>query len=341
MKKRKKYSSLYWLLRKRKIDNDIRKSKKRHLRRVRIKWSKKLNNKSAIDYVKISLPECSALFGNIDRFSSMINEIIAKSKTLDYSKKGLSLDMNKVRRFDSAGIIILLSLIKFLSNKQIKVKGSVPKSKNALKMLDEADFFSHVISRHKVSKSGKDTIFTVGDKITDQDVLADQIRKVVGHLTGNEDTFPPLYTTLGEIQINSVEHCCKISSDKNWFMSVHYESDRCEIDMVDIGKGIIGTLPLLLKQNVERLLSRQTQAETLLRLYKGDYQSSTREPNRNNGLPDIKQRVEANFIDKIHVITNKAYIELSEESVIDLNVNFPGTFYAIEITKNNIAHELS
>lgn len=286
-------------------------------------------------------PSDCRFFRDIDSLTEIIN--IIKSHFADNpGDKVLNLDLSKVKFFDVAAIIIILTLTNYLNGIGIRVFGRVPEDPRALEMLVESDFFSHVITKRNYSKNSKDRIVTstlAGKKVIETEVNAVEIRKIVLHLTGLENNYYPLYNVIGEIQGNSVEHANFDFSKKNWFMSVHYEDSKCLIILADIGEGILNTMGLRFGQNLKKLVSGLSDSQTLLNLFKGKYQSSTREPNRNTGLPGIFDSVKQKQIGKIHVITNKACLELSDESKYDLRHNFPGTLYSIEITKDNISNE--
>lgn len=286
-------------------------------------------------------PNDCRLFQDVDGFTKMINEI--KNHFSENSSENiLKLDLSDVKTFDAAAIVVILTLTNFLNGLGIKVIGKIPEDSNALDMLVESDFFSHVNISRNVVKKGKDIIYTstrAGKKVVETKLNAQEIRKIVLHLTGSEDSYGPLYNVIGEIQGNSVEHANFDTLKKNWFMSVHYEDEKCLIILADIGNGIINTMGLKFRQNFKIFVQGQSDAETLLNLFKGHYQSSTREPNRNTGLPGIFDSVKNKQIGKIHVITNKVYLELAEETKLEISNNFPGTLYAIEMTKENIYHE--
>lgn len=80
----------------------------------------------------------------------------------------------------------------------------------------------------------------------------------------------------------------------------------------------------------------ETPADILKNMFAGKYQSSTREKNRNNGLPDMVPRVKSNYLNNILVVSNNAIYDFSGKSTRTLNNSFPGTFYLIEITEENI-----
>lgn len=337
-----------WQLLAKRIDRDI-KRKNRDKKRLRLHGYRKItfddnlkpNDNPRYNYQEFSysFPTKLNFFDDTDSVSVVVTDIL-QSVDADSSINMVNLDMTKVESIDNATIVIILTLAHYLNRRNINVKGRVPENENARTSLIESDFFSHVRTNCKVNKAGKDTIFTKkGLREIDQDVNVEQIRKIVAHLTGKEANHEDLYNAFGEIQLNSVEHANKDNSRKNWFMSVHYEEERCFIIMSDIGEGIIKTLNPKLDQKVSAFVRNEKDPDVLLNLFKGKYQSSTREPNRNTGLPSIFDSVKKQQIGKIYVISNKACIELSDESTKVLNNNFPGTLYAIEVTKENIDHE--
>jgi len=339
---RETISKRRWQLWAKRIDRDI-KRKNKDKKRIRI-FGFKRNHvvkcpKSDYKELSYTFPTKFNFFDDVDSMSKVVTGIL-KSIDADPSINMVNLDMTKVESIDSAAVVIILTLTHYLNRRNINVKGLGPDNENARRFLIESDFFSHVRTSSKVTKAGKDTIFTKkGQREIDQDVNVKQIRKIVAHLSGKEANHEDLYNAFGEIQQNSVEHANKENSRKNWFMSVHYEDDRCFIIMSDIGEGIIKTLNPKLDQKVSALVKNEKESDVLLNLFKGKYQSSTREPNRNTGLPGIFDSVKRKQIGKIYVISNKAYIELSEEYTQVLKNNFPGTLYAIEVTKENINHE--
>lgn len=331
-----------WQLLAKRIDRDIkRRNKDRKRIRIHGFGGNNTQNHSESDFREFSynFPAKLNFFDDIDSVSKLVTDILDRIES-DSSINVVNLDMTKVESIDGAAIVIILTLAHYLNRMNVNVRGTMPKNENARKALIESGFLSHVKTSSRFIKSGKDTIFTKkGLRIIDQDANVEQIRKIVGHLTGKESNHEDLYNAFGEIQQNSVEHANKEISRKNWFMSVHYETERCFIIMSDIGEGIIKTLNPKLNQKVSSLVRNENDADVLLNLFKGKYQSSTREPNRNTGLPGIFDSVKRKQIGKIYVISNKAYIELSEECTQVLTNNFPGTVYAIEMTKDNVNHE--
>ncbi len=285
--------------------------------------------------LKLTVPEDFRFMDNYDSFTSTLNGFIDEFNSKFDSRKDVYIDLSSLKKIDNAGIIILLTLINYFNRLGKTVQGHAPNDEQTLRVLEDSDFFTFLKPNWKVHKKSKDKI--AGFDVVNTDVIAPHVENVMQHLTGFKDKYMPLYNALGEIQLNSIEHANKDDATrKNWFMSFHYEDDKCIIMMADIGKGILGTLDLLLKQKVIALLKAQQDSETLYKLFKGDYQSSTLDPNRNTGLPGIFEDVSKKYLGKTYVISNKASVELSTGKTSDLNVNFPGTLYSIELSKDNI-----
>lgn len=297
----------------------------------------KRNNSEARTFntLRYTLPKKSIFYNNEENFSLVINDILNKLKPFNRNQI-LILDLSEVTDIDHYAVLVLLTLVNYLNIKNVTVSGNIPKNSYALKILEESGFFSWVNTGHKFIKKGEDLIYTIGKNSADQNSYADCIYNIMKHLTGISQKYQPLYTVLGEIQINSIEHSNKKGDAPNWFMSVHYEQDKCIITMADIGKGIVNTLNLLFTQRTMRIIKGFGHGEILLNLFKGKYQSSTREPNRNNGLPDIYSIVKDNKITNLSVISNKGCVFLPQDRAGNLKINFPGTFYRIEISKHTI-----
>lgn len=290
---------------------------------------------SSYNSIRYSLPENCLFYPNPENFSNILNEILDKLRPFD-TPQILRLDLSKVNEIDHYAVLILLTMVNYLNIKKVSVTGNIPLNVKALNILEESDFFSWVKTGHKFKKKGKDLIYTIGKDSADQDSYADRIYEIMEHLTGSPQRYQPLYNVLGEIQINSIEHSNKNDDAPNWFMSVHYETNKCLITMADIGKGIVNTLNLLFSQKTLKFIKGSGHGDVLLKLFKGDYQSSTREPNRNNGLPDIYSSIKDNKITNLNVISNKGWLVLPEGKTFNLGINFPGTFYCIEISKDTV-----
>lgn len=285
----------------------------------------------------ITLPSDSRFIGNTESINELVNSIIVKAESGgdDFNRRFI-FDLSNVTKLDEAMINLLLTVANYLEILGFDYGGNFPEDEECRTMLEISGFFDHVKTNVQI-KSAQDTIFTIsGDDKTNDQAIGAQIKKITKALTGVEDTFQPLYTTLGEIAANSVEHANADKDKKNWFMSVHYEQSRVLIMMADIGSGILKTMNLRWKQELLNELWNEAPSDILKNMFAGKYQSSTREKNRNNGLPDMVPRVQSNYLNNIIVVSNNAIYDFSGNSTRTLNNSFPGTFYLIEVTAENI-----
>ena len=287
--------------------------------------------------ITVNFPADCRFIDNFESFNKLINDIIDKSRDVKLNPiERFEFDLTRVTKLDSSAINVMLTLANYLNLSGFNVRGSVPIDTEARDFMVNSGFFAMVRSSRKIHPTD-DHFFTLsGNNQTNQDAIANEIRNIMQYLIGESVSYQPLYNTLGEIAGNSVEHANKDNLYKNWFMSVHYEESKAIIMMADIGKGILGTLNLLLRQRVYNLINWNKPQETLKKLFEGEYQSCTREPNRNNGLPEMMELVNKNYIKNVVVVTNDAVLDFKGNSSCRLNISFPGTFYLIEVTEENI-----
>ncbi len=332
----------YWLLKEKRIQRDIRKRKKRAKKHNRLKSSVTPHDFRRSRFcedntvLRHSFPKNCEVLDNTDAFSAQLNKILFKVRSNRHLKL-VVLDLTRVEKIDQAAIVTILTLINYLNCRMINIYGYAPMNEYAKRKIEEAGFFHHVNSSKSVMKVGKDVIFSRGNDKSNQNMFARQIENIVEHLTGTKGPCGSLYNILGEIQLNSIDHSSQNSEHKNWFMSFHYEKGKCTIAMADIGTGIINSLDLLLKQEFYNKIMLRSHSQILIDLFKGKYQSSTKLPNRNNGLPDIYDAVVNNNKAELTVITNKAFLDISGNKSRNLSVDFPGTFYLIKVTKQHVS----
>ena len=251
------------------------------------------------------------------------------------NKCRIVLDVEDVQNTDNGAIGMLLALINALSQKHIHTLGNLPRSEEPNRIFVNSGFLGHVrLLQGKKSRTTDNFIVQKGKDKTNSPAIGREVRKIIKHLTGEEATYKPLYTLIGEMVSNSIEHANIQHKDKNWLLSIHYETDKVVIMVTDIGKGIMMTLRKKFDQKLKDTFI--SSVDTLLNLFSGRYQSSTFEKNRNKGLPFIKECFDNNFISNLFVITNNVYLDFNNNNSREMTSNFRGTFYSWEVTRNNI-----
>ena len=246
--------------------------------------------------------------------------------------------LNGIQDIDNGAIGMLLTLVNALARRKVRSYGDMPNNVDARIAFEQSGFFQYVRMLQGKKVSATDSfIVQQGSDRTNSQAIGSQIRKIMLHLTGKEQRHQPLYSLIGEIISNSIEHANALSKDKNWLLSVHYESDRVRVMVTDIGKGILTTLRKKTSQKLRDTITLTSGPEVLFNLFNRKYQSSTFEKNRNKGLPKIKECYDNNFIQNLLVITNNVYLDFNGIDTRVLTPNFQGTFYSWDLTSDNIS----
>lgn len=335
------------------------KIRQKKIERLKIKSSKKKRQRNIINNnKKVSFKERSSnndnffklpkritvyaeanlsLLENTDNVLDFIKEI--ESVTTNCKKIILTLDLTIVVNIDIGCISILLSKINKLAQMNIPIICDLPKNEECRRMFFESGFSDHMrdLQGRKIKYSKKNNNLMVNrgfDKTSNQE-LGLAIKEAVNHLIGIKNPYQPVYSIAQEMCANSVEHANK--HNKNWLFSVWYKNDdEVCFTMTDIGEGILGTLRRKFSQIIKELFLKNNK-DILHRAFEKKYTSSTKDINRNKGLPKIKNIADRNYINNLIVITNDVMLDFSNDAKSKiLKRKFNGTFYYWELNKNCI-----
>lgn len=328
-RKRRRYNLIHKRMR------FIRASRPRpHKSRVRYTKTKEYH-RSLPEYF-FDIPENFNIYQDPAQVIRFINETKEYIQILNYKCRAV-FNLSAVKSIDNGGIGLLLSLINFLSKHNVVSCGTLPNDEETRNTFEQSGFFEHVKSLQGKKAKTNDVFIVQRGSSTDTSVISKESRKIMRHLTGVEgQSYKPVYSLIGEIVSNSVEHANRNQCDKNWLLSVHYEKSIVKVMVFDIGLGILATLKRKFHQKLHDIRTLTSDVETLFNLFDKRYQSSTFEANRNRGLPKIKLCFDNNFISNLSVITNGVLLDFTNKRSQSLKANFQGTFYYWEITLNNI-----
>ena len=327
MRKRIRYNRVHKHLR-------ILRSSRRKTKTIRYKDTSQYQN--SLPLVPFVAPESFSMANDTE---SVINFINTVYRTIQEKNNHCRVffDVENVERTDNGAIGVLLALINALSQKHIHAYGNSPRNPESNDVFVNSGFFEHVkLLQGKKSNTIDSFIVQKGRDKTNSQMVGREVRKIIKYLTHEEKTYKPLYTLIGEMISNSIEHANRISADKNWLLSIHYEREKVVIMVIDIGKGIMATLRKKIKQKLNDTIHFRSSVDTLVNLFKGEYQSSTFEDNRNKGLPFIKECFDNNYINSLFVITNNVFLDFNNVLSREMVTNFRGTFYSWEVTRKNI-----
>jgi hypothetical protein len=250
----------------------------------------------------------------------------------------VSFDLRNIKTVDNGAIGLLLTLVNALAHRRIRSLGNIPFDESARFIFENSGFLDcvQILQGQKKDKSTDNFIVQSGNNKTNNAIVGKEIKKIVAYLIGEPSAYPPLYSLIGEMISNSIEHANHLQTDKNWLFSIHYDNDKVVLMVTDIGKGILKTLRKKVVQKWKDSVKFKSNVETLYDLFDKKYQSSTFEKNRNKGLPRIKECQDNNIISNLCVITNNVYLDFNRTNSRVLSTNFHGTFYSWELTKENI-----
>ena len=168
-------------------------------------------------------------------------------------------------------------------------------------------------------------------------VIANNLRKI-GINKNREDHVPyceRVEALLTEILGNAIEHGIRKRKINFWFtIEVNRQKEEVVFVFADMGEGIARShreagLPLSYKFSGD--------SRIVINSLNGKLPSSTKEPNRGKGLPEVKKIIKDELVSNFELITNKVAINYSDKQFKRKKIpNFVGTYYSWTVTKDNL-----
>lgn len=302
----------------------------------RRKMREELRNSRRVKLEK-TLPATFSFEEDKESVLRFLNEAFHHYKTLKNSiqEKRYNYDLAAVTSIDITAICLFLSLINKINANGIGSRGNYPINNEAKQILVDSGFADIMQSAFKPLKTKKynNQLYIVGSKRVDNKKIGQSVKEAVGYLIGEERHFQPIYTMLIEICSNSVEHANKKERDKNWVVSVSYETDRVNFIVVDTGEGIMRTIQ---KKLPEMFVDKfRSDGDVLKDLLNKGYQSRTKEINRHKGLPKIKENYDAGYVDNMKILTNRVWYDMTSKTYERTKNEYFGVLYSWSFTKDN------
>jgi len=225
------------------------------------------------------------------------------------SKRGkiqyVILSLKVVTQIDYGTISILTAIGDDLKFKGVILRSLLPDNQQCKDYMIESGYLNNLYDDNgkPFSKAPKSELmfFEKGcGRLSDEEnrKISFLIKKVVGYLTGVENYCQPLRTIILEICGNSIEWSG--TGNKQWLLGVKYRDDRVIFTVTDVGKGILESLyRRLTRKFFEAFKSND---EILKGAFDKKYGSTTKEDNRNKGLPAVKANFELGTINNLKVL---------------------------------------
>lgn len=251
------------------------------------------------------------------------------------------MSLKGVTEIDYGAISILTAISDDLKFKKIILKGDFPDNPECKKFVIDSGYLSHMVDDHgkpfpKAEKSEL-IFFEKGCgklSLKDNMAISNTVKNVVLHLTGELKQCLAVKTIVLEICGNSIEWGG--TENKQWLLGVQYKPNNVVFTVTDVGRGILDTLHRRFAKILTDTFSNKSNAEILSGAFSQKYGSSTKEVNRNKGLPSVKYNFEQNMISKLKVLTNNVILQFDNESLSKTfekgKPRFRGTFYQWEMT---------
>jgi len=260
-------------------------------------------------------------------------------------RRYIRMSLKKVNQIDDAAISILTAISEDYRLGGVILHGDFTNNNECNTRLMESGYINHITDPNGkklpyFGASGSD-IFKLEKgtgALTDSEhsKISKILKTITARLGYDNIFFKRLKTLVLEICGNSIEWSGSYS--KLWLMGVNYRPDMVYCTLTDIGNGILETLHIKAKQKTWDFFHGKSNIQILEGAFERKYGSTTREPNRNNGLPHVKYCFETNFIQNLKVITNDVILDFNSPDAccrFGEGTNFKGTFYQWELKAAN------
>jgi hypothetical protein len=257
--------------------------------------------------------------------------IPALRRIVNYRGKRVYLDFSEVEDITEGTFMVLLAQVEKAfeeKNKEVYMFKKLPQSRKVLSLLGKPKKVKH--------QNIRITNDVLPGTLTNQKLDTDFIDELVSELKkiGLTTYYRPFYDFLVEVIGNAIEHGIQKKKINWWLLRYRTPYKRgMTYVFVDMGMGIIKSY----KNSglLRRYTFKDVKKIPLDALY-GRLGSSTKEPNRGRGLPQIREIIEKGYISDFVLITNNVSLRyVNGKFEVSKNPNFVGTFFSWTINKEN------
>ena len=240
-------------------------------------------------------------------------------------------DLSQVKNIDLYTIVMLLSVMDYLSQRGVFVQGNFPNDTETMNVIKDTGFLSLVRIINEKTKTTTiephGIIANLGRTIFNPEEATKINARALKHIE-NEQLGKALYGLVGEMGGNTIQYA--YSDEKHYVYGYMPEKDGKYVTFIfaDAGYGILNTLRKSLGNRFEELLKGQTKIQILQGAFMQKYQSKSGDANRGLGLPYIRQLSDQKIIQDLKVLTNSVWLDFEDTTASQqLNHNYNGTVY--------------
>lgn len=335
-KKNPKYKE--WLKRRLRHIEKKRRKKNRPKNSIKNNYQpKSVETKTDNKIFVVNAPENFSIINNpketINFFTDVLN--FTNSNT---GKLKLFFDLSRIRLVTADAIIYLLAVIKDLQRGKFirrEFSGNLPVNPNANKFFKQSGFFNHVNSASKGNDTLSNYIQIVSNKQYNQAITKTICDFVLNNSKYTRTDTKFLYVLINEMMLNTYQHAYdSLQSNKtnSWYLFAQKDTNVLKFTFVDTGLGIPATVTKKWHDKIK------SQSKLITSALNGDFRTQTLNEFRGKGLPKIKECVAKHNIEKLYIISNKAYCVLNNRDVNEVSISeqemtrsITGTIYYWEI----------
>lgn len=283
-----------------------------------------------LTYTHLRAPSTFSITKNPEESIGFLNQIesISQSKNID-------LDISSVSSLTPDAIAVLIATICKPKFSKRNVRGNLPQDSLSQQILVASGFFDHVKRRVNLPKVlDKGIITQRRSKKVESETAAELIHRGSSILHGRSLPSKPAYRVLIEAMGNTHNHAAGDGHTREtWWATVYVDRKRERICFcfVDTGVGIFKSVKVRRIKRIYNLIRGKTDADLLRDMLEGKVQSSTGLPYRGRGLPSINTLRKRHELQKLIIVTNNVYADVTDENFYILKALFRGTLLYWEI----------
>jgi hypothetical protein len=277
---------------------------------------------------EIPVPEVFSLVTNVDEMLMFYKTIYAYAQ----EKKGIFLDMSKIRQISVDAILYTISVFDHLEKSLhfTKFGGNFPNDEYTHQVLLQSSFFNYVKANFKFDPDDSDILSVKSGQLVRGKVAQQVINFGKAQLgrVGDAST-RSMYATLIECMVNTGHHAYekRLPNWKWWLMALPDRDKRkVHFAFLDNGRGIPVTVRKNFRERVLQLFGNTAMDSRLIQsTLEGEYRTRIKNKWRGKGLPKIYSYSKNKLIENLRIISNHGYVECDNDQSMELRDKFHGT----------------
>ena len=332
--------------------NLIRRSKKRAaIKRARsnqIRHDLELKKQQSYNNItkkyEFHAPLNFSLINNPEETSKFFSDLISFIQNRRNFGKSLFIDISSISSLTIDALMYLLAIVNNLNVnfcKKFFFSGNAPSNERVKKMFSESGFYHFVrYQGAEPLQKNEDNVQIVSGEDCDT-TLAKRISDFVckkANVDKRSCSF--LYNMIIELMSNTYKHAYADNSIfyPRWYCYAEYDgSNMISFSFMDIGMGIPATVKKNFAEKID-ILGIKAENKYIISALNGDFRTATQKDYRGKGLPKIKDFCSANQICNLHILANRADVQVLQDHYDARDIDYPlfGTLFYWQIDLSSL-----